>query len=244
MNVHTSVRAGASAALFASFVLVGSATAQTTASYGTIDPYDYAPAAPQPSWTTLQNWQMDPFSVGYNLLGGYRGLYIGAAQPIGHETISTHGGNGYVYRPIYGSQPFYGWQHFGSYAVVPNHGSKGTALVVDNPGTPNERRYSPSQGLGRGHAAMITVMPEYYAAAPYAYDYGYSTQASYDEPLVDRAVQLPTGDLRLSDGTIVPAQSPTASELPSPPEMPAKPKKSAAAPKPSPKKLEPKKREF
>ncbi|MBA4020114.1 MAG: hypothetical protein C0483_23370 [Pirellula sp.] len=233
---------GAPALLFAAALLAGPAQAQQY-TYGSVDPNQYARPAGAPV-TVMPEWQTNPFQVGYSLVGGYRPLYSGAAQPIGHETISTHGGNGYVYRPVYGAQPYYAPQYFGSYGVVPsrsswaniNHGSRGHELVIDNPGTPYESRYSPGMGAGTGHAALLNVMPQYIEDSFYGSDYALRT--AYPEPFAyapgadesniapQTAEELPSGDLRLPDGTIVPKSN----VKPAPPRAPA--------PKPAPKKTE------
>ncbi|MGC3970710.1 MAG: hypothetical protein QM775_26255 [Pirellulales bacterium] len=157
----------------------------------------------------------------------------------------THGGNGYVYRPVYGDQPFYNWQHFGSYGVVTTrqlfHGSSGSALVVDNPGTPYQRRYTPSTGQGRGHAALIDVMPHQYYTNPYgpgaeyaaAYyaDPGfvsYDAPAAYVGPSVDAA---PPVDVLPEPKKAPPVKKPPKAEPPKIEKKPA-PKKleSSSAP--------------
>lgn len=220
--------------------------------YGTYDPNSYArPYGQAPVVSYDHTWQTDPFSVGYTLTGGYRSLYSGAPQPVGHETIMTHGGNGYIYRPVYGEQPFYGPQHFGSYGVVTTgnrplfHGSRGSALVIDNPGTPYESRYTPSSG-SPGHAALIDVMPHQYYSNPYGpgaeyaaayYDPGYiadGVPAAYVGPSVDAAPpavveELPEQEKAVESGK--PAQKPAAKKMP-------KAGAEKAAPKPVPKKLE------
>jgi hypothetical protein len=82
--------------------------APNSSSYYTLDPYDYVPApGSYPVVTVEPRWQVAPFDVGYNLLSGMRPVFTGARQPIGHEIIMTHGGNGYVYRPVYAPSPGY-----------------------------------------------------------------------------------------------------------------------------------------
>lgn len=116
------------AATILATVMIGFGAASAEAqSYYTVDPYD----VPQPAWgaptysaSTATMYQMNPFGVGYNLLSGYRTIYSGARQAVGHELIGTHdngaGYNGYVYRPIYGPSPGYRY-------------SVGGALVVEYP---------------------------------------------------------------------------------------------------------------
>jgi hypothetical protein len=113
------------------------AVAQST-TYYTIDPYD-VPTAPQlaPGGTPATMWQMDPFARGYNLLSGYRPVYAGARQPMGHEVIPTRpDGNGYVYRPVYAPSPGY-------------HYTYGGALVIEYP----------QQHPTLGEAAFPTLPP-------------------------------------------------------------------------------------
>lgn len=238
--------------------LSGGATYGQSGVYGTYDPNSYArPYGQYPAVSYDQTWQTDPFSVGYTLTGGYRSLYSGAPQPVGHETIMTHGGNGYVYRPVYGEQPFYGWQHFGSYGVVTTgnrpmfHGSRGSALVIDNPGTPYESRYTPSSGT-RGHAALIDVMPHQYYSNPYGpgaeyaatyYAPGYiadGVPAAYVGPSVDfpppvsAAVPAVIEELPVKEKSVEsskPAKKPAAKKTP-------KVEGAKPAAKPTPKKLE------
>ena len=227
---------GASAFFVAAALLVGPAQAQQYPN-GSVDPNQYVRPAGAPV-TVMPEWQTNPFQVGYSLVGGYRPLYSGAVQPVGHEMISTHGGNGYVYRPVYGSQPYYAPQYFGSYGVVPtrsswanlNHGSRGHELVIENPGTPYESRYSPGAGAGTGHAALLNVMPQYIEDSFYGTDYAY--RSAYSDPLAYApaavspsaappiAEELPSGDLRLSDGTVIPKRdvkpAPTSQSAPAP----------------------------
>ena len=223
---------GASALVIAAACLAGSAQAQPRA-WSSVDPNQYARPAGTPV-TGISEWQTNPFQVGYSLVGGYRPLYSGAAQPIGHEMISTHGGNGYVYRPVYGSRPYYAPQYYGSYGVVPtrssweyiNHGSRGRELVIDNPGTPYESRYSPAAGVGSGHAAMLNVMPQYIEDSFYGADYAIRTaypesftyEPSVAAPSVAPAIaeELPGGDLRLSDGTVIPKRDIKPATKPTP----------------------------
>lgn len=109
------------ATILAAVIGLGAATAsaQSYSPYYGIDPYD----VPTPAWATHRYsaptmLQMDPFGVGYNLLSGYRPVYGGARQPVGHEVISTQpNGNGYVYRPIYGPSPGYRYSVGGSLIV-------------------------------------------------------------------------------------------------------------------------------
>ena len=68
-----------------------------------------------PSANSASMWQMDPFGVGYDLLGGYRPIYAGARQSVGHEIIPTRAdGNGYVYRPVYEASPGYHYTRGGA----------------------------------------------------------------------------------------------------------------------------------
>ena len=105
------------------------ATNATAQSPGySVDPYAYrVPPGASSSYAYSPQWQIDPFNVGYDLLLGYRPIYSGARQPIGHEIISTHNGNGYIYRPTYAPSPGY-------------HYTPGGALVIEYRGT-----YSPPQ---------------------------------------------------------------------------------------------------
>lgn len=231
-----SFSSGASA-LFVAAVLVASPAQAQQSTYGSVDPNQYARPAAAPV-TVMPEWQTNPFQVGYSLVGGYRPLYSGAVQPVGHEMISTHGGNGYVYRPVYGSQPYYAPQHFGSYGVVPtrsswaniNHGSSGHELVIENPGTPYESRYSPGAGAGTGHAALLNVMPQYIEDSFYGTDYAY--RSAYPEPFTyapaaapPTAEELPNGDLRLPDGKLIPQRDIKPAPKPTPAPTPA-PRKS------------------
>jgi hypothetical protein len=94
-------------------------------------------------------WQTNPFAVGYDLLAGYRPIYGGARQPIGHEMIWTSQ-NGYVYRPTYS----------------PNTSSSriawaGGPLVIDYPGTDRAKYYTASGRLweaqpGEARPSMFT----------------------------------------------------------------------------------------
>lgn len=224
---------GASALLVAAAIFSRAAWAQQP-TYGSVDPNRYPRAAGTPVHV-MPEWQTNPFQVGYSLVGGYRPLYSGAAQPVGHEMISTHGGNGYVYRPVYGAQPYYAPQYFGSYGVVPthaswaniNHGSSGHELVIENPGTPYETRYSPGAGAGAGHAALLNVMPQYIEDSFYGTDYAvrtaYPESSAYESTAIPPlAEELPSGELRLSDGTVIPKRD----------IKPAPPSKSAPAPAP------------
>lgn len=113
--------------LTAAASMVGAATAAQAQSsaYYTVDPYDVSPpVGATPTYSVPTMVQMNPFAVGYNLLSGYRPIYSGARQPVGHELIGTHdngvGYNGYVYRPVYGPSPGYRY-------------SVGGALVVEFP---------------------------------------------------------------------------------------------------------------
>lgn len=97
------------------------AVAQTDSSY-TTDPYNVpSPAYVSPGGNASTMWQTDPFGVGYNMLSGFRQIYAGARQPMGHEIIPTRAdGNGYVYRPVYAASPGY-------------HYTRGGALIVEFP---------------------------------------------------------------------------------------------------------------
>ena len=110
------------ATVLAAVIGFGAATAGAQSYPYTVDPYDVRPPAwGTPTYSSPTMLQMDPFGVGYNLLSGYRPIYSGARQPIGHEIVATHrNGNGYVYRPIYGPSPGYRY-------------SVGGALVVEYP---------------------------------------------------------------------------------------------------------------
>jgi hypothetical protein len=88
-------------------------------SYSAVDPYDVPrPAGTAPAVSYDYLWQTDPFGVGYDLLGGFRRIYSGARQPIGHEILPTRpDGNGYVYRPVYAPSPGYRYTPGGALIV-------------------------------------------------------------------------------------------------------------------------------
>ena len=106
------------AAAFSCFTAASSANAQFP-SYSSIDPLDVpSPVGMAPSVSYGYNWQVDPFGVGYNLLSGYRPIYAGSRQPIGHEIIPTRpDGNGYVYRPVYAPSPGYRYTYGGALVI-------------------------------------------------------------------------------------------------------------------------------
>ena len=115
----------ATTSLFVVGTLLGGATSASAQSRNVyrMAPYDVQPMyGAQPTISATNFWQYDPFSVGYNLLGGYRPIYSGARQAVGHEIIYTEpNGNGYVYRPVYAPSPGYRY-------------SQGGALIVEYPG--------------------------------------------------------------------------------------------------------------
>ena len=80
-------------------------------------------------------WQTNPFAVGYDLLAGYRSIYGGARQPVGHEMIWTSH-NGYVYRPTYSPD-----------ATSSRIAWAGGPLVIDYPGTDRAKYYTASGRL-------------------------------------------------------------------------------------------------
>jgi hypothetical protein len=129
------------AGLFATLAVVGVASRSHAQQYGYNyygwggpDPYAYAPpAGAYPAAYSTYNYQMNPFAVGYDLLGGYRPIYSGARQPIGHEMIWT-GQNSYVYRPTYAAETSSARVAWG-----------GGPLVIDYPGT-NQAKYYTSSG--------------------------------------------------------------------------------------------------
>jgi len=95
------------------------ATAQSPSVYSGVDPYDVPrPLGVTPYVVAPPMWQLDPFGVGYDLLNGYRPIYSGARQPIGHEMAPTRAdGNGYVYRPVYAPSPGYRYTPGGAMVV-------------------------------------------------------------------------------------------------------------------------------
>jgi hypothetical protein len=132
-------------ALFVIGVLLGGTTpasAQSRSVYR-MDPYDVQPMyGAQPTISATNFWQYDPFSVGYNLLGGYRPVYSGARQSVGHEIIYTEpNGNGYVYRPVYAPSPGYRY-------------SQGGALIVEY-----RRRYPDSVNPTMPFAPLLEERP-------------------------------------------------------------------------------------
>lgn len=134
----------------------GAAVAQSYSVYK-IDPFD-VPAAPvfNPSANSASMWQMDPFGVGYDLLGGYRPIYAGARQSIGHEIIPTRAdGNGYVYRPVYEASPGY-------------HYTRGGALIIEYPQQHPTRADAAFPTLPP--AQPITLPPGSYGELPVPYD--------------------------------------------------------------------------
>jgi hypothetical protein len=105
------------------FVLMAAAIAvgQNVSPY-VADPYD-VPSRTIGRATVGETplWQIDPWGVGYDLVRGFRPVYSGVRQPIGHEIIPTRpDGNGYVYRPVYAPSRGY-------------HYTPGGALVVEFP---------------------------------------------------------------------------------------------------------------
>ncbi|MCE9606752.1 MAG: hypothetical protein K8U03_17820 [Planctomycetia bacterium] len=190
--------------------------------YGTIDPYDFVPAAGTvPYVSTVPMFQTQPFAVGYSLSGGYRPIYTGVPQPIGNEIIETHGGNGYVYRPIYAGSMSAMPQYYGSNGYV-NRGSPGSALVIDNPGTPYESRYSTPKYWPH-RAAVIDVTPNYGAGSrqylgPGYDDANYGLQTNYATE-VPQAKEVPqaNGLSQRNVPTLAPGPRPkSVEELPRP----------------------------
>jgi hypothetical protein len=115
--------------------------------YGTggPDPYSYAPSpGTVPAVYSAYTWQTSPFSVGYDLLAGYRPIYGGARQPIGHEMIWTSD-NSYVYRPTYSPN------------TSPIRAAWwGGPLVIDFPGTDRAKYYTSSGPVWELKPGMFT----------------------------------------------------------------------------------------
>jgi hypothetical protein len=115
------------------------------------DPNYFRPAAgAYPDVYSTYNWQMNPFAVGYDLLAGYRPIYGGARQPVGHEMIWTSH-NGYVYRPTYSPNTTSTRVAWG-----------GGPLVIDFPGTDRAKYYTSSgrvweAPLGETRPGMFTA---------------------------------------------------------------------------------------
>lgn len=128
-----------------------SPSAYPSSTYYSVDPFDYAPPPGATVTTSIETRpQFAPFDQGYNLLGGFRPVYQGVPQPIGHEIISTHNGNGYVYRPFYAPSPGY-------------HYTPQGALVIERPG-----RYPTSTATPYSAAMPYSVVPQLPPAAPVA----------------------------------------------------------------------------
>jgi len=114
------------------------------------DPNYYNPApGAYPDVYSAYTWQMNPFDVGYDLLAGYRPIYGGARQPVGHEVIWTSH-NGYVYRPTYSPNTTSSRVAWG-----------GGPLVIDFPGTDRAKYYTSSgrvweAQLGETRPGMFT----------------------------------------------------------------------------------------
>lgn len=216
----------------------------TWSSYGAMDPYAYYadfndqlyPAggdAPDPfpertrrlpTVEMMMATRTQPFGVGYSLTGGYRPFYTGVEQPVGHTTTMTHGGNGYVYQPVYASAPTQVYTGSGS-----NHGygysyNSTRALVINNPGTPYETRgANSSQGYAAAYGGGYYGAPDYGTAAFAApLYYGIQPALHNTEPF-GTAETLPT---------------PTQAAPPQAAPPQAKPQV-APGPGPTPKKLEP-----
>lgn len=102
-------------------VVVAAATAMfgQNLSPNVADPYDVPrPTVGRPTVSEPLLWQTNPWDVGYDLLAGYRPIYSGVRQPIGHEIVPTRpNGNGYVYRPLYAPSPGYRYTPGGAMIV-------------------------------------------------------------------------------------------------------------------------------
>jgi hypothetical protein len=109
-------------ATMAEIAAAQSRSPRSTLSLYSVDPFDVAvPGGSYTEFDVVTLPQLDPFGWDYNLLGGFRPIYSGVRQPIGHETIVTHNGNGGIYRPIYAPSPGY-------------HLTPQGALIVERPG--------------------------------------------------------------------------------------------------------------
>lgn len=170
-GVHASAHAG--------YPYTGSGI-YTWSSYGAMEPYAYYadfndqlyPAggdAPDPfpertrrlpTVEMMMATRTQPFAVGYSLAGGYRPVYTGVEQPVGHVTTMTHGGNGYTYQPTYAAAPTQYYAGSGS-GYGGNYGSA-RALVINNPGTPYETRgANSSQGYAAAYGGGFYGAPDY-----------------------------------------------------------------------------------
>ena len=149
------------AAAVIAFLTVGRAEAQSP-SARVIDPFDIPRDYSGSSIVAAgPSWQTDPFNVGYNLLGGYRTINVGARQAVAHELVWT-GPNGYVYRPIYSSDGGR-WADGGSRRLPPGFGP----LIIDFPGSVDERRYAPRGGdTGWSNVDVSARMVPEYVATP------------------------------------------------------------------------------
>lgn len=225
---------GVQAAAHAGYPYTGSGV-YTWSSYGAMDPYAYYadfndqlyPAggdAPDPfpertrripTVEMMMATRTQPFGVGYSLAGGYRPVYTGVEQPVGHVTTMTHGGNGYTYQPVYAPAPTQ------VYTGHPGYGGYGSsrALVINNPGTPYETRGANNnpQGYAAAYGGGYYGAPDYGTAAFQApLYYGVQPALHNTEPF-GTAETLPT-----------PAQAAPAQNQP----------RLAPGPGPTPKKLE------
>ncbi len=80
-------------ALVACLLLIPQARAQTSL------PASADVFAPEPQPVPIRPLPYSPFGY-YDLLAGFRPVYLGAPQPTGHQIIATSS-NGYIYRPVY-----------------------------------------------------------------------------------------------------------------------------------------------
>lgn len=181
--------------------------------YNYVDPYEYyvdfadqlfpgGGEAPEklpartrhlPTAEALLSTQLLPFNTGYSLAGGYRPIYSGFPQPVGDQTIVTHGGNGYAYHPVYETSALPPPQTVSGRGVV----SGGRALVINDPGT----AYT-SYGAGRSQGYVASYGGGYYGYP----DYG---TADFQAP-VFYGVQSAT---RATE-PFAPAEQPTAQAAP------------------------------
>lgn len=229
---------GLQAAAQAGYPYTGSGV-YSWSSYGAMEPYAYYadfndqlyPAggdAPDPypeRYRRLPTVEMmmatrtRPFAGGYSLAGGYRPVYTGVEQPVGHEITMTHGGNGYVYQPVYASAPTQ--VYTGSGSSYDGHYGSTRTLVINNPGTPYETRgANNSQGYAAAYGGGYYGLPDYGTAAFQAPLY-YGIQPALHNPEPFGAAEtLPT-----------PTAQPQAAPAQAQPKL-------APGPGPQPKKLE------
>ena len=83
--------------LLAGLLLAAEAQAQT------VVPPTSGVFAPEPPPMPMRPLPYSPFGY-YDLLAGFRPVYLGAPQPTGHQIVATSR-NGYIYRPVYDPPP-------------------------------------------------------------------------------------------------------------------------------------------